>query len=272
MRLKTSLPTTSLLFVSFLLAILLAGFISRTQAQQRTRAGRRSTGAGASSTAAPQADPFPILATKPEPSFDEDWICPPEGDAKPTSQSDMDLNRLKNRVDEGAFKAVSIPSILALKKPVGVCGKNRRLWSQNQKEAIQQFEGTPVVIEGFLALVKNNAKLEGARKEGPESCNCHGDEDQSRDFHIWVLPEPGASRAKSSVVVEMSPPVRAHHPKWTVDNLTVIANAGQRVRVSGWLLFDQEHCNEVGNSRGTVWEIHPVIKFERFVNGQWRKL
>ncbi|MBS1808669.1 MAG: hypothetical protein JST84_10800 [Acidobacteria bacterium] len=233
---------------------------------------RRSATSLATTAAPPPPDTFPTIGTKPTPQFDSTWPCQPQGDATPTSNGDIDLNRLKNRVDEGDFKATTINSILALEKPVGVCNKNRSKWNPTQTDAIQQFEGTPIVIEGFLALVKNGSALQGGRKEGQESCNCHGDEDQFRDFHIWVLPEKNANRGTSSVVVEMTPPVRSKHPTWTIKSLSEIAKGGRRIRVSGWLLFDQEHCSEVGKSRGTVWELHPVIKFEQFIDGQWKEL
>ena len=219
------------------------------------------------------ATAFPSVDPKPPPKFDSSWPCPPEGDATATSAADIALNRRKNRVDSGDFKPTTINSVLALQPPAGICGKKRSQWTPTQTKAIKKFEGTPLVLEGFLALVKNqNNQLEGGRQEGQESCNCHGDEDKFRDFHLWLLTAPGAPRGTASVVVEITPPVRAHHPNWTIDNLTAIANSGERVRVSGWLLFDQEHCPEVGKSRGTVWEIHPIIKFEHFVNGQWQEL
>jgi len=41
------------------------------------------------------------------------------------------------------------------------------------------------------------------------------------------------------------------------------------VRVSGWLLLDQEHPDQVGRTRGTIWEVHPIMRFEVQRGGRW---
>ena len=53
------------------------------------------------------------------------------------------------------------------------------------------------------------------------------------------------------------------------DQLVQLAKKGARVRVTGWMLWDEEHGSEVGKSRGTLWEIHPVHKIEVFNDGEW---
>jgi hypothetical protein len=30
------------------------------------------------------------------------------------------------------------------------------------------------------------------------------------------------------------------------------------VRIRGWLMLDQEHPEQIGKTRGTLWEIHPI--------------
>jgi hypothetical protein len=42
-----------------------------------------------------------------------------------------------------------------------------------------------------------------------------------------------------------------------------------RVRLSGWLLLDTEHPEEVGRTRGTIWEIHPVMRIEARRGNRW---
>ena len=46
----------------------------------------------------------------------------------------------------------------------------------------------------------------------------------------------------------------------------------QRVRISGWLMLDPEHPDQVGKTRGTIWEIHPIMQIEVNQNGQWTPL
>ena len=45
-----------------------------------------------------------------------------------------------------------------------------------------------------------------------------------------------------------------------------------QVRISGWLMLDQEHPEQIGKTRGTLWEIHPITRIEvKDANG-WREL
>jgi hypothetical protein len=39
--------------------------------------------------------------------------------------------------------------------------------------------------------------------------------------------------------------------------------------VSGWLLLDTDHPEGVGKSRGTLWELHPVMQIAVSKDGQW---
>ena len=41
------------------------------------------------------------------------------------------------------------------------------------------------------------------------------------------------------------------------------------VRVSGWLTVDPDHVNHLGKYRDTLWEIHPIAKFEVFKDGEF---
>ncbi len=37
---------------------------------------------------------------------------------------------------------------------------------------------------------------------------------------------------------------------------------GSRVRISAWILWGEEHGDQVGKSRGTLREIHPIHRIE----------
>ena len=99
------------------------------------------------------------------------------------------------------------------------------------------------------------AVLLGFKQEGPESPNCY--EDDLHDFHMWMGSET-ASTAKArtalrdeSVVVEPTPRMQEKHPSWTKENLQTIV--GKRIRVTGWLMFDSEHPNQIGKTRATLF-------------------
>ena len=105
----------------------------------------------------------------------------------------------------------------------------------------------------------------------PESPNCHGDDAQLRDFHIWLVKNASDDRSKS-IVVEVTPRVRANHPNWRTDTLGQIVKKDQRVRISGWLMLDQEHPEQLGQTRETLWEIHPIMHIEVSQGGGWQSI
>ena len=203
--------------------------------------------------------PLPEMSVKPQPVEIDFQGCPGEGD----NPRQADLNRLKNRVDEGEYVPVTFDSVVNLPWPNGVERQaSRDKWAAADAAAVGRYQGIPVSVEGYLA---------GARQEGPESPNCHGDDPQFRDFHIWLVKNASDDRS-SSIVVEVTPRVRANHPNWRTDVLGQIVRKDQRVRISGWLMLDPEHPDQVGKTRGTIWEIHPVMQIEVNQGGQWTPL
>ncbi|HJQ26520.1 MAG TPA: hypothetical protein VKA60_21575 [Blastocatellia bacterium] len=201
---------------------------------------------------------FPEMANKPMPKEVVYKGCPPEGDG-----GDPALNRLKNRVDEAdQYFNVPLDSVVQLPYPKTIERKDRNKWSAADTEAIARYEGTPIVVEGFLARSK---------KEAEESCNCHGTQDDQVDFHVWLVKNANDERT-NALVVEVSPRLRSKHPAWTTDALGRIARNDQRVRISGWLMMDPEHPDQIGKTRGTIWEIHPITKIEVEQNGGWVSL
>jgi hypothetical protein len=196
-------------------------------------------------------------AAKPQPVNAPFKGCPPEGDG-----GDPVLNRLKNRIDDGSYIPVSFDTIEQLQWPPAIERRDRKNWPTSDAAEVARFEGAPVVFEGFLA---------GSRQEGPESPNCHGADADFRDFHIWVTKTAGEDRSHS-IVVEVTPPLRAKHPNWRTDLLGQIARKDQRVRISGWLLLDPEHPDQIGKTRGTIWEVHPVTKIEVLDGSRWANI
>jgi len=237
-----------ILLVAFLVFIMRACLRSRLNSPTNgpdTTAGGTPPGTGGA---------FPELREKPKPSFRPYKGCPPEGDG-----GDRALNMLKNRVDEGNYIPVPFEVVEKLPWPNTTERKNRASWSSNDASTIKRYEGTPIVVEGYLA---------DAREEGPETPNCHGADHDFHDFHIWLTQSAGEDRT-NSIVVEMTPPVRANHPNWTTTALRQISRDQQRVRISGWLMLDPEHPDQVGKTRGTIWEIHPVMRVEVQQQGRW---
>ncbi len=181
--------------------------------------------------------------------------CPPSGDG-----GDPALNTLKNRIDEAPWQPSTVATILSYKWSQAIERQPRSRWSASDASAIAQYEGAPVQVEGYLV---------DAKSQGPESCNCHSVNDV--DFHVWLVDSADKGRDQS-VVVEASPRVRAVHPAWTLSNIRRLATSHQKVRISGWLMMDPEHPDQIGKTRGTIWEIHPIMQIETEALGGWKPL
>jgi len=181
--------------------------------------------------------------------------CPPEGDG-----GDTGLNLRKNRIDQAPDQPTPLQNLLSLTWPQGVEKARRGAWAPDNAATVAQNEGRAVTAEGYVLLV---------RHEGPESPNCH--DAQSRDYHTWLAASAGTlSDRSASMIVEFTPRVVARNGGWT--DAALLRLTGHRVRVSGWLMLDQEHPEQVGKTRGTLWEIHPVTGVQVDDNGTWQDL
>jgi hypothetical protein len=184
--------------------------------------------------------------------------CLPEGDG-----GDPDLNKLKNRVDEyDGWLPVSFSSVLNLTWPKAIERKHRSKWSDPDTHQVARYEGLPISIEGYLF---------DAKRSGKESCNCKKDDPELHDFHVWLMGSKDDDRT-ASIVVEPTPPVRSEHSGWDLKAIRTVAKNKDRVRISGWLMLDPEHPDQIGKTRGTIWEIHPVMEIEVKEGGAWVKL
>ncbi len=184
--------------------------------------------------------------------------CPQQGRG-----GDPRLNLLKNRVEEPArYESWTLGQLLDLPLPKGV-GRKRADWPPEAAEVISQYEGAPIRIVGFLIRQK---------KQGPESTNCGST--TFVDYHFWVTAKRGQLQAQSAVA-EPTPRTMANHPNWRGflrTNKRYEEGEEPRVRIAGWLLFDQEHPEQLGEHRGTLWEIHPVTNIDVWDGAKWLDL
>ncbi|MFL6227293.1 MAG: hypothetical protein ACJ741_00785 [Pyrinomonadaceae bacterium] len=193
--------------------------------------------------------------------------CPESGDG-----GDAQLNVLKNRKKKGAWRDVKIQKLLDLDWPEDIERKHRSNWSAADMEQVHLNEAKGALrVEGWLA---------GAKGESEESCNCHSSTEV--DFHLWLVDQQGKadkSNRFQSLVCEVTPRVRAQHKQgWDIKRIAQVVKSRTKVRLSGWLLMDQEHPEQLPRpqnahqTRGTLWEIHPIIEFEVKQHGVWVRL
>jgi hypothetical protein len=159
------------------------------------------------------------------------------------------LNRLKDRAvaprDADVDRRVTLEAMLAP-------GDDER-----------RFDATHAAeVEGLVVAVSVG---------GVEAVNCFARDPAARDTHIELALTPDAPRTQR-VTVEVTPRWRAAMRTVGVDWSTAALRAslvGRRVRVRGWLFFDETHRDEAANTdsldvrgpsnwRTTAWELHPV--------------
>lgn len=127
--------------------------------------------------------------------------------------------------------------------------------------------------EGKLVTLKAYVLI--ARQEGGESVNCGKNVPSQapfHDIHISLVESSDETEECAGVVAEMSP---HHRPDaWNHANVDKVARAKLPVRVTGHLYFDSSHfpCENGQPSAGnpkriSLWEIHPVYKFEVCTGG-----
>lgn len=200
---------------------------------------------------------------KPEPVEQVGGACAAEGlgkNGKPAPDPQTDLR--KNRVDTSStYHSVSFAQLLAL--PWTGLPRKRTGWVGADSLQVAKYEGPAIALEGYLV---------DAVEEGMESTNCEIDTHAWHDWHMWVVPTPteAANRDRlRAVVVEVTPRVRARSTSWVLGSVKALARSGEKVRIAGWLMWDPDHPDQVGKTRGTTWEIHPVTRIEVFRNGTW---
>ena len=171
------------------------------------------------------------------------------------------LNREKNRFTKPLdVTDVTIDEILHTPSALlADAGRHKReRWSSAAMDYAQEEERRGIRVTGYLIH---------AKESGPESCN--GYSDSLRDYHIWIGNNPTDDK-RSGMIVEITPRWKVVHPEWRLHIMEKLASKHVPVRVTGWLMWDEEHPDEVGKSRLTQWEIHPVTDFEVYSDNEWR--
>ena len=133
--------------------------------------------------------------------------------------------------------------------------RRRYQFSAAQLAQTARYEGAAIALTGYIVT---------AKLEGPETTNCELTDPTWHDWHVWLVGTPAEAANKdrtNAVVFEVTPRVRSlGTAAWDIHQLVQWASSSQKVRVSGWLMLDPEHPDQGGKTRGTTWEIHPVME------------
>lgn len=185
--------------------------------------------------------------------------CPPSG-----SGGDPALNMQKNRsTGPSSVTPFTVARLEQLPTVPSSDGKIRSGWPEALRSEIEDNENHGAVFTGYIVL---------AKAEGKESCNCELTSARDHDVHVYVADQPEQTVAESAIV-EVSPRWRAVYPAWNASYLKQIAAAGTEVRITGWLLYDQEHWDMIHkHQRATLWELHPITRVQVRTADGWRDL
>ena len=210
------------------------------------------TGVGAVSDVAALAKPRPVEA--------DDPACPNVG-GHASERLDSATNLLKNRVHDGQYTPVPFQAVLGL--PWQGMPTKRFSWTAADLARTADYEGAAISVTGFLVA---------AEPKTGEACNCENAAPEWVDWHIWLVEtraEASAGKKRNAIVVETTPRVRKEFAnRFDLAQIRQWARTGQKVTVSGWLMLDPDHPSDATGtahknaSRGTIWEIHPVMKIE----------
>ncbi len=191
--------------------------------------------------------------------------CDAEGRGRNGPATDPTTDLRKNRIDiPNEYHSVTLSEILAL--PWAGLPRRRSKLQTADSETVARYEGPPVSVEGYF---------EGAHEEGEETTNCELTTHDWHDWHIWLVETQQQATQQDrthAIVVEATPRIRALPTPWALSELQTIVRQRERVRVSGWLMWDPDHPDQVGKTRGTTWEIHPITRIEVARNGVWQVL
>lgn len=155
---------------------------------------------------------------------------------------------------------MTVAQINALPMPLEALHGKRATWPASALSEISAVEQKGAVVEAFLIDVK---------QEGPETTNCRRQD--LHNYHLWMVDAQAQTKAQA-VVVEMTPRWLAANPGWRLQTLRRLAQQGAKVRMTGWLMFDTDHPDQIGKTRGGLWEIHPITKIEVFSGSRWIEL
>ncbi|MFI5263534.1 MAG: hypothetical protein ACHQM6_03360, partial [Candidatus Kapaibacterium sp.] len=160
---------------------------------------------------------------------------------------DSVLNIQKNRWAAPAnYSAMSVADIIALPHDIltAIGNKARYTWSSAATNQASASESKSVVVTGYIYAAKESSN---------ESCN--GDNNSYHDFHIWITASPGEDKSKA-IITEATPFWKEQFSGWQLAAFEQLATQNAQVRISGRIMWDEDHPEEIGSTRASLWEVH----------------
>jgi hypothetical protein len=182
--------------------------------------------------------------------------CPAQG-----SGGDPQLNELKNRsTSPPSANPITVTGMKQLPKPPPGTPAMRANWPAYTRAAIEPHEAEAVVLTGYIVRVTH---------ETGDPSNCGSTLPHLQDVELFLADRSGVTDGNHIILAEVTPRWRAVHPAWGTASMRSVAAAGSRVRITGWLIYDEESWSDTHGRTATPWEIEPITAIAVWQNGNW---
>jgi hypothetical protein len=120
--------------------------------------------------------------------------------------------------------------------------------------AVDEMERQAVSLTGYVSRIL------------PVPTRLAGHGSREYNFHLHLRPaSEGRCLIEDSprdIVAAVTPAFQPPRTGWELDQLRLLCERQDRVRISGWLLYDYPSRRGVGRWRASAWAIHPVTRIE----------
>lgn len=188
-------------------------------------------------------------------SFGGKKDCPPDGKPNPKKGKkaklkprETELNRHINR--ETAPQPSDFDNTVGIEDMYN--SKDDSIFSENKA----------ATIVGYLFR---------AVPTGKASCNCYTDDESMYNINLYISPTPinNDTRKADCIVAVITPYSKGLNADWTSEKI-MDKMGSQKVKVSGWLLYDYLHSsgsietnpNSSEPDRRTIWGICPMTEIQ----------
>jgi hypothetical protein len=174
---------------------------------------------------------------------------------------DPELNHLKNRSSAPAVVGtITVSQMKQLPRVPARTPAMRAAWPVTVRSLIGAQEARAVVFTGYIVRVNH---------ETGDPSNCGSTLPRDEDVELFLAAHPGARDATRIILGEVTPRWRAVYASWRTADLRTLGVSTSRVRITGWLLYDEESWHELGGGTATPWEIEPITRVQVWRNGGW---
>jgi hypothetical protein len=177
---------------------------------------------------------------------------------------DPELNLEKNRsAVPTSVTPITVAQMSQLPTVPASYGRIEAKWPANIQSSVRTHEANAVVFTGYVVNVTH---------ETGDPSNCGSTKPRDEDVEVYLSGRPGVTAGADVILAEVTPRWRAVYATWTAKNLKRYIVPQTKVRVTGWLIYDQEAWPTAEGKQATPWEIEPITRIQVRSGGAWTDL